>query len=146
MIEPPASVGTTARGGTILFVPFVPNSGSVKSEASYPIQLDAEFVHGADYVRMDPNGENVRLEIHSVAKDKATGALFRFSYTGTVSLAGPAGKVFRGEPDMATTGFGDACECWLFFPYCFRGVLRGWFCWMVVWVREEGIGVDLYLG
>lgn len=95
-------------------MPFVPNSGSLKSEASYPIQLDAEFVHGADYVRMDPNGENVRLEIHSVGKDKATGALFRFSYTGSVSLAGAAGKVFRGEPDMATTGFGDACECDIF--------------------------------
>ncbi|EGZ77319.1 uncharacterized protein B0T23DRAFT_426100 [Neurospora hispaniola] len=108
VIEPPANIGTTARGGTMLFVPFVPNSGSVKSEASYPIQLDAEFVHGADYVRMDPNGENVRLEIHSVGKDKTTGALFRFNYTGTVSLAGAAGKVFRGEPDMATTGFGDA--------------------------------------
>lgn len=123
----------------MLFVPFVPNSGSVKSEASYPIQLDAEFVHGADYARMDPNGENVRLEIHSVGKDKTTGALFRFNYTGTVSLAGAAGKVFRGEPDMATTGFGDACKCELFFFFplrciCFGAELRCG-CW-IVWVKD----------
>jgi hypothetical protein len=66
------------------------------------------FAHGADYIKVDPDGKHARLDVQSVLKDKATGGLIRYNYTGTITLAGPAGKVLRGDADAKTTGFGEA--------------------------------------
>jgi hypothetical protein len=103
-------VGATSKGSSLIHVPFLANVGGLVSEASYPIKVDAVFVHGADYIRADPDGAHVRLEVSSVLRDRATGALIRYDYTGTIDVTGGAGKVLRGEPDAATTDFGDACE------------------------------------
>lgn len=68
------------------------------------------FVHGADYTRTDPDGAHVRLNVSSILKDKATGAIICYQYTGVVNLEGPAGKVLSGSLDAATTPFGDSCQ------------------------------------
>ncbi|KAK3337016.1 hypothetical protein B0T19DRAFT_437708 [Cercophora scortea] len=107
-IEPPKPVGPTATGGHLTHVSFVPNSGFIRSEPGYSIPLDAVFLHGADFIKADPDGSHVRLEVQSVAQDSHDDALVRFNYTGTIGMGGPAGKVLRGEADAATTGFGEA--------------------------------------
>ncbi|KAK4218200.1 hypothetical protein QBC37DRAFT_412773 [Rhypophila decipiens] len=108
-IETPTPVGPVASGNTLVHVVISPNKGSITSEPSYPIKLDATFVHGADFIRADPSGKHVRLEVHSVVKDKLTdGGLLRFNYTGVIGTEGANGKVLGGSPDAATTPFGDA--------------------------------------
>ncbi|KAK3362243.1 hypothetical protein B0T25DRAFT_1146 [Lasiosphaeria hispida] len=107
VIDPPTPIGPTARGGNLVHVAFIPNMGFIRSELGYPIELDAVFVHGVDNIKADPDGKSARLDVQSAAKDKATGALVRFSYTGTVTMGGAAGKVLTGASDAATTGFGE---------------------------------------
>ncbi|KAK4464889.1 hypothetical protein QBC42DRAFT_32982 [Cladorrhinum samala] len=89
-------------------VAVVPDISTLVSEPSYPIKLDAVMLHGADFIRVDADGRNARLEVQSLVKDKATGGLVRLNYTGTVNLEGPNGKVLNGEADAATTNFGQA--------------------------------------
>lgn len=72
--------------------------------------MDAVFVHGADYLRLDPDGKHIRLEVSSVLKDSKSGSVIRYDYTGTIDMGGPAGKVLRDEKDAKTTDFGEACE------------------------------------
>jgi Protein of unknown function (DUF3237) len=91
-------------------VPIISGSGFLRSEPSYPIKIDAVFEHGADFIKADADGKHVRLEVQSLVRDKSTGGLIRFNYTGIVSMSGAAGVVLRGEPGAKTTNFGDACE------------------------------------
>ncbi len=107
-ITEPLQIGSVKSGG-LTHVGFVPNSGSIKSEPGYPIQVDAVFVHGSDYIRADPALQHVRLEVTSIAKDKS-GAFIRYNYTGTIPMGGPAGKVLGGEADASSTDFGEFCE------------------------------------
>jgi hypothetical protein len=86
-------------------LPIIPDAGFLRSEPDYPVKVDAVFVHGADYVKVDKDGKYARLEVQSTLK-AAEGAL-RYNYTGNVDLSSPAGKVLRGEADAATTEFGD---------------------------------------
>jgi hypothetical protein len=72
------------------------------------------FVHGSDYIRRNPDGKHVRLDVVSILNDKSSGAVIRYNYTGVIDITGPAGKVLGGEPDAATTEFGDVCESPLF--------------------------------
>ncbi|KAK4199116.1 hypothetical protein QBC40DRAFT_282537 [Triangularia verruculosa] len=102
-IEPPTSIAPN-----LVHVPFIPSAGSIVSESSYPIQVNAPILHGADYITTSPDAKTVKLEVQSIAKDSATGARIRFNYTGTVALLGAAGKVLKGDPSAATTGFGEA--------------------------------------
>ncbi|KAK4447569.1 hypothetical protein QBC34DRAFT_131427 [Podospora aff. communis PSN243] len=104
--DPGKPVGPIAKSGALIHIA-IQAGGSVKSEPDYPIKLDAKFVHGADYIKIDPDNKHARLEVQSLLRDEITGGLVRFNYTGTVSLAGGMGKVLRGEADAATTGFGD---------------------------------------
>jgi hypothetical protein len=109
VLETPNSVGTLASGTSLTHVSFVPNSGFLRSESDYPIKVDAEFVHGADYIKADPDGGRVRLEVQSLLKDKEAGGLIRCNYTGIIDMGGAGGKVLRGESDAKTTDFGEAC-------------------------------------
>ena len=106
-VAPATLIGTLSAGQTLVHLPFVPDSGYLKSEPSYPIQIDAVFSHGADYVKVDKDGKFARLEVQSVLKT-AKGEALRYNYTGTVDLSSPGGKILRGESDAATTQFGDA--------------------------------------
>ncbi|KAL2022669.1 hypothetical protein VTK56DRAFT_4750 [Thermocarpiscus australiensis] len=97
---------------TLLFVPFLATGGTIVSEPSYPIRVDAAIEHGADYIKTAAAaaaaGNTCRLDVRSVARDKVHGGLFRFSYTGKIKMTGPAGKVLRGEAGAGTTEFGEA--------------------------------------
>lgn len=94
----------------LLNIPFVPNLGTLVSEPGYEPLLDATFVHGSDFLRRDPDGQRVRLDVSSVARDSTSGAMLRFSYNGVVGVAGDEGRVIRGDGNATTTGFGNACE------------------------------------
>ncbi|KAK0748250.1 hypothetical protein B0T21DRAFT_343929 [Apiosordaria backusii] len=102
-IEPPTPISPT-----LLHVPIIPNISTITSEPSYPLQLNGTLLHGADFITTSPDAKAVKLEVHSIARDTKTNANIRLSYTGTVSLLGAAGKVLKGDPSAATTGFGDA--------------------------------------
>ncbi|KAK0656697.1 hypothetical protein B0T16DRAFT_452239 [Cercophora newfieldiana] len=106
--EVPSSLGPTARSGALVHI-VIQAGGSVKSEPDYPLKLDANFLHGADFIKFDPSGKFARLEVQSLLKDEITGGLIRLNYTGNVNLDGPGGmgKVLRGDADAATTDFGD---------------------------------------
>ncbi|ROV99999.1 hypothetical protein VMCG_06194 [Cytospora schulzeri] len=106
-IAPPRQAGVLSTGTPLTQVAFLEGQGGITSEADYPIALDATWVHGADYIKGDPGGDHVRLDVDSLAEDKNTGGLLRFRYTGVVDMRGPASKVLRGDDDAATTGFGD---------------------------------------
>lgn len=105
-IDPPSAVGSVARGTDLLHVKIRESEGSLKSEPGYPIKVDAVFVHGSDYIRLDPDKKNARLQVDSVLKD-AGGGFIKLSYTGTIKTMGPAGKVLGGAPDAKTTDFGE---------------------------------------
>ncbi|KAL2124524.1 hypothetical protein VTJ04DRAFT_889 [Mycothermus thermophilus] len=102
-IEAPVSISPT-----LTFVPFPHTGGTIVSEPSYPIQLNADIEHGADYIKLAPDGRHVRLDVTSSARDRNTGARLRFKYTGKVSTTGAAGKVLRDEEGAGTTDFGEA--------------------------------------
>lgn len=72
-------------------------------------------MHGGDFLRRDPDGSVVRLDVESVARDDDSGALLRFTYAGVVGMGGEEGKVIRGDGNATTTGFGNACEFFAFF-------------------------------
>ncbi|KAI6373917.1 hypothetical protein MCOR25_003304 [Pyricularia grisea] len=105
-ITAPTSIGSTRSGG-LVHAGFVPDAGSLKSEPGYPVQVDAVFVHGSDYIRPDPDQRHVRLEVSSLMRDAKSGGHFRFDYRGTGSTTGPAGLVLAGSPEAKTTDFGE---------------------------------------
>ncbi|KAJ3953195.1 hypothetical protein N0V92_010341 [Colletotrichum tropicale] len=110
----PSPIGTLAHGPSQLHAPFLPDAGALVSEPDYPLRIDAVFLHGSDFLRFDPDGNTARLEVASALRDRATGAVIRFDYTGTIDISGAAGKVLKDLPGAATTEFGDACGfcCW----------------------------------
>lgn len=115
-IAPPLPFGPTARGGPLNHVTILPEQGSLRSEPGYPISVNAVFVSGSDFIRGDPLGTHVRLQVDALLRDGPTGAPIRLAYTGTIKTAGTgAGKVFAGAEDAGTTGFGDGCEFFLSF-------------------------------
>ncbi|KAF4972770.1 hypothetical protein FZEAL_9527 [Fusarium zealandicum] len=91
----------------LLNIPFVPNLGTLVSEPGYEPALKATFIHGSDFLRRDKDGQRVRLDVSSVARD-ASGAMLRFNYNGVVGMMGDEGKVIRGDGNATTTGFGNA--------------------------------------
>lgn len=68
-------------------------------------------MHGSDFIRQDPSGKHVRLEVNSVLKDKS-GAMISYKYSGIINVTPGVGAVLSGHPEAKTTEFGDACE-WL---------------------------------
>ncbi|KAF5006138.1 hypothetical protein FDECE_7476 [Fusarium decemcellulare] len=92
----------------LLNIPFVPKMGTLVSEPGYEPPLEAAFVQGSDFLRRDPDGQRVRLDVSSVAHDASSGAMVRFSYNGVVGLMGDEGRVIRGDANATTTGFGNA--------------------------------------
>jgi len=86
--------------------------------------VDAALEHGADFIRASPpptsaskegnskaNGPTyVTLDVRALARNGPTGELLYLRYTGKVDMGGAVGEVLRGEPDAATTGFGEICE------------------------------------
>ncbi len=81
----------------------------MKSESNYHTQVDAVVLHGADFIRQDPSGKHIRLDVNSVLKDKS-GALITYKYNGIVKLNPGIVAVLAGHEDAKTTPFGDSCE------------------------------------
>lgn len=108
MLDEPLAVGAVSQGSTLVHLGFAQNKGFLRSEPDYAVKVDAVFAHGADYIKVDPDGKHARLDVQSVLKEKSTGSLIRYNYVGTIALSGPAGKVLRGDADAKTTGFGEA--------------------------------------
>lgn len=106
-LDTPSIIGPLSRGTSLFHVVFRSGEGFLKSEPGYSIPVDAVFAHGSDYIRADPDGKHVRLQVDSVLKD-ASGAVIKYSYTGTIDMGGAAGKVLMGANDAATTDFGEA--------------------------------------
>jgi len=82
-------------------------SGYIRSEASYPIKVSAEFIIGTDYIRQDPSAAHVRLDVTSVLKDES-GAIISFKYNGIINVTPGVAAVLGGKADAETTPFGDA--------------------------------------
>lgn len=127
----------------LLNIPFLDNRGSLVSEPTYPYAVRATFLHGSDYLRRDQDGQHVRLEVTSTARDEDNHSLVRFSYTGIVAMDGEEGKVIRGDANATTTGFGNACMYTLWKMSLSLSMLT-FSCDLVVQVRFET--QDPYLG
>jgi len=105
-IDAPLAPGSVSKSGPLNVVPFKPNSGSVKSEDSYPIKFDAIFSHGSDFIRTDASGKHCRLQVTSVLTEKS-GAIISYAYTGIIKLTPEIIAVLTGSPSAKTTGFGN---------------------------------------
>jgi len=66
-------------------VPFITDGSFLRSEPGYPVKVDATFVHGSDFIRGDPSGKHVRLDVNSVLKDKS-GAIISYKYSGIIQM------------------------------------------------------------
>ena len=75
------------------------------SEPSYPIQVNAKVLHGADYIRPDVDGKHLRLKVNSILQQGD--ALLHYEYTGTIAITPAIGKVLTGAADAETTPFGN---------------------------------------
>ncbi|KFY09258.1 hypothetical protein V491_08298 [Pseudogymnoascus sp. VKM F-3775] len=100
----PATGETSRHPGGISVVDIT--SGSLISEPNYPIKLNATFVNGADYIKPDPSGAFLRLDVKSLLKDES-GALITLYYTGHVETTEAIVKALTGAPDAKTVDFGN---------------------------------------
>ncbi|KAK0104521.1 hypothetical protein ONS95_004810 [Cadophora gregata] len=109
VIDAPVTVGAVSKGAPLFVVPFLTENTNnfLKSEPEYPIQVDAVFVHGNDFIRQDPSGQHVRLDVNSVMKDKS-GAFISYKYSGIINVTPGVGAVLTGDASAKTTPFGDA--------------------------------------
>jgi len=112
-IDPPVTVGAVSKGGPLAVVPFISDHSFIRSEPDYPIKVDAVFAHGSDFIRQDPSGKLVRLDVNSILNDKS-GAVIAFKYSGIVTLTEATGKALGGGKDAKTTEFGDGVTHVLF--------------------------------
>ncbi|PBP22097.1 hypothetical protein BUE80_DR007090 [Diplocarpon rosae] len=108
-IDPPVAVGAVSRGAPLVVVPFLTQHCYLRSEPDYPIRVDAVFVHGSDFIRQDPVGGHVRLDVNSILRDQS-GAFISYKYSGIVKVTPEIGAVLAGDPSAKTTSFGDVCE------------------------------------
>ncbi|KAK4105828.1 hypothetical protein N658DRAFT_483237 [Parathielavia hyrcaniae] len=104
-IAPPQAISDTLN-----FVRFLAPGGSIASDPSYPVQLNAALEHGADFITLHPGGRHVCLDVQSLARDAGTGTPLRLTYRGKIATTGAAGRVLRGEDGAGTTSFGEACD------------------------------------
>ncbi|KAI9839847.1 MAG: hypothetical protein M1819_000037 [Sarea resinae] len=106
-IDAPLGVGSLSKGAPLTVVPMT--GGTLKAEPGFTSPaLDAKFIGtGYDYIRHDPSGEHMRLDVRSQLKNK-DGALFSLYYTGVIAKDPALLKVLEGSPDAQTTEFGNA--------------------------------------
>jgi len=107
VLEAPITVGNNSRGAPLTVVPFTSANSFIRSESSYPIKVNSVFIHGSDFIRQDPSGKHVRLDVTSVLKDES-GAIISFKYSGVINVTPGVAAVLGGSPDAKTTDFGDA--------------------------------------
>jgi hypothetical protein len=82
--------------------------GSLTSEPSYTPSLSADFIGGYDFIRADPSGSQVRLDVKSVLKDSKTGGVIACHYRGLIAASPEFQAIVAGSPEAKTSEFGDA--------------------------------------
>ena len=115
VIDAAISVGAVSKGAALTVVPLATEESFIRSEPNYPVQVNAVFTHGSDFIRLDPSGKASRLDVTSILKDK-TGAVISFQYSGIVTMTPDVRAVLGGDPEAKTTGFGNACKLQLLTP------------------------------
>jgi len=100
------SVGSVSKGAPLTVVPFALENSFIRSEPGYPVKVDAVFIHGSDFIRQDPSGKHLRLDVTSVLKDKS-GAVISFKYSGIINLTQQIAAVLGDSADAKTTEFGN---------------------------------------
>jgi len=113
VLDPAISVGSVSQGGSLTVAPFTSEHSFLRSEPGYPVKVDAVFVHGSDFIRGDPSGKHVRLDVNSVLKDKS-GAIISYRYSGIIDMKPGPTAVLTGRSDAKTTDFGDVLTHVLF--------------------------------
>jgi hypothetical protein len=108
VLSTPISIGTVENGGPVLVAPFTSSDSFLRSEPDYPIKVDAVYAHGSDFIRKDPDGKHVRLNVTAVLNDQS-GAVIGLNYTGVIKVTPGVAAVLGGSADAKTTSFGDAC-------------------------------------
>jgi len=106
VLDPAFSVGSVSKSGPLTVVPFTSENSFLRSEPGYPVKVDATFVHGSDFIRGDPSGKHVRLDVNSVLKDKG-GAIISYRYSGIIEMKPGPTAVLTDSKDAKTTDFGD---------------------------------------
>ncbi|KAG9235657.1 hypothetical protein BJ875DRAFT_440168 [Amylocarpus encephaloides] len=106
VLDPSIPVGNVAKGAPLTIATFTSKGSYLRSEPDYPIKVDAVFVHGSDFIRQDPSGKHLRLDVSSILKDKS-GAIISYKYSGIITLSPEIGAVLGGSPDAKTTDFGN---------------------------------------
>ncbi|PKY08707.1 hypothetical protein P168DRAFT_323784 [Aspergillus campestris IBT 28561] len=105
-IDASLPVGSASRTGSLQVVPMI--GGTVKSDSSFNLPIDAEFVGvGNDYIHGDPDGKHLRLNAHGVLKTKDD-ALLYLNYTGVITLGPAEAAVFGGTAADGSTPFGNS--------------------------------------
>jgi len=107
VLDPPVTVGNVSKGAPLTLAPFTSKESFLRSESNYPIKVDAVFIHGSDFIRQDPDGKHVRLDVNSVLKDKS-GAIISYRYSGVIEVTPGVAAVLGGQEGAKTTEFGDA--------------------------------------
>ncbi|KFZ18518.1 hypothetical protein V502_04056 [Pseudogymnoascus sp. VKM F-4520 (FW-2644)] len=100
----PATGPTSRHPGGISVVDIL--SGTLISAPTYPIELSAVFLNGCDYIKPDPTGAFLRLDVKSLLRDKS-GAYITLYYTGHVETSEAILKALSGAPDAKTVEFGN---------------------------------------
>jgi len=113
VLDAPLIIGSVSHGTPLSISPFTSSNSFLRSEPDYPIKVDAIFAHGSDYIRQDPSGKHMRLDVNSTLKDK-TGAFIFYRYTGIITLTPAIGAVLSGAADAKSTEFGDVVTHILF--------------------------------
>ncbi|KAL8850090.1 MAG: hypothetical protein Q9221_004951 [Calogaya cf. arnoldii] len=83
--------------------------GTAISHADFSPAIDAVLdSRGNDYIRMDPDGRRMRLDAHTVLKDKNLGSSVYAHYTGVVEITPELGAILSGKEDAKSTEFGNS--------------------------------------
>jgi hypothetical protein len=82
-------------------------SGTITSEHGFPIPLQAEVIHGADYVRAEASPTHMRINVKAVLKSK-DGSLISYSYKGLIEVNDEFLAIYSGSPDAETTSYGNS--------------------------------------
>ncbi|KAI9862500.1 MAG: hypothetical protein M1813_004351 [Trichoglossum hirsutum] len=102
-LDPPNPIGNVSRGATMQIITF--KGGSLKSEPGFSPAVDAEFLFGADYFRIDPSQKHVRLDVRSLLKNN-NGSLINFGYAGYIETTEAIAKIFEASPEAESIEFG----------------------------------------
>ncbi|TVY51022.1 hypothetical protein LCER1_G005693 [Lachnellula cervina] len=106
VLDAPIAVGNVSTGAPLTIAPFASTNSYLRSEANYPIKVDAVFAHGSDFIRQDPSGKHLRLDVNSILKDKS-GAVISYKYSGIITVTPAIGAVLAGAADAKSTDFGN---------------------------------------